>query len=368
MKILSRNDKEATIRLQAESLTDLYILDNIIEIGDKAFAYTSRRIRKEGAEKRSGDKGERIPLFLGVLVNDHGFSESVAQSQLRIKGTIIHDPTELTALGSSHTLKIEVGTPLTIQKEEWTSYHFELLEEANIAIKRPKIGIIAIERDMASFAILNNFEIQKFGPGHIRARTSRKISHGTQKKQVSTSENFFQTILDQIKKMREENIEKIIVGGPGFTKDKLIHFVNEKSALSVEMIPENASSGTSNGITEIIKRGAVEKIAQDYRVLKESKLIDEFVTRVAQEKNTATYGIDYIKETASMHAIECVLILDSYLREPDITKRNEIRSILKDIEAGNGKIIVIDQKTENGKRIRAFGGIIGLLRYPVAIT
>ena len=77
MKILSRNDKEATIRLQAESLTDLYILDNIIEIGDKAFAYTSRRIRKEGAEKRSGDKGERIPLFLGVLVNDHGFSEAV---------------------------------------------------------------------------------------------------------------------------------------------------------------------------------------------------------------------------------------------------------------------------------------------------
>ncbi|MFX0092751.1 MAG: mRNA surveillance protein pelota [Candidatus Hodarchaeota archaeon] len=367
MKIISRNDKDGSFQLQAESLTDLYILDNIIEIGDKVFARTRRRVKKEGSEKRTGDKGERISLFLGIQVSDHGFSEILEQPRLRIKGVIIHTPSELASLGSFHTLVIEVGIPLTIQKEEWTSYHFELLEEAKTALSRPKIGIIAVEREIASFAILNNFKIQKFGPGYIRARTPRKMVQGTKKAQDSMEGGFFQAIFDQIKKMHSENVEKIIIGGPGFTKDRLIHFVNEKKVFPVEIIPENVSSGTSSGIGEIIKRGTVEKIAQDYRFLKEANLIDEFVSRVGQDTNTVTYGMDYIEEIAPTHAIETVLILDSYLREPDVTKRKAIRGMLKQIEAGKGKVIVINQKSENGKRLKAFGGVIALLRYPIAL-
>ena len=88
MQILKKDLKSNNIIVRPESPTDLYILSNIIHIGDQVITKTHRRIRRAGTDGRSGDESKRIAMTIGINVEDFAFHDSFDNTRLRVKGKI----------------------------------------------------------------------------------------------------------------------------------------------------------------------------------------------------------------------------------------------------------------------------------------
>src|SRR3989338_4283282 len=108
MEILKQDLKRGLITLKPINMDDLWHLQQILEIGDKVTSKTERRITiKRGSEIVKGER-EIITLTISVgKINLDG--------QLRLTGKIVEGPENVTH--EHHTLSIEPGTVLTIEKE-----------------------------------------------------------------------------------------------------------------------------------------------------------------------------------------------------------------------------------------------------------
>ena len=60
-----------------------------------------------------------------------------------------------------------------------------------------------------------------------------------------------------------------------------------------------------------------------------------------------------------MSAIDTLLVLDSEIR------KNNVESIMNQVEEARGKVVVISENFEAGKKLESIGGIAALLRFSI---
>jgi len=157
LRIIAYEPRKETVKLQVENLDDLWVLYNVVVSGDTVYATTLRRVKRSKEEERA-DRGERIPLYLGIKVKDVSFHQY--STRLRIKGIIIHGPEDLVTIGGHHTLNVDVDDTITIVKEEWTGYAIKRLEDAVKATAAPQLLIVAIDAGEATIATASNYRLQ----------------------------------------------------------------------------------------------------------------------------------------------------------------------------------------------------------------
>jgi len=363
VQILHKDLRKSILKLKPLTATDLYVLSNVLEVGDHITGRTVRRVHRRGHESRSGDKGERIPVFLTIDAQEIGFHESTTQPRLRIRGRILEGPEDLVSVGSWHTFNIETGSILTIKKKDWTSYHFQLLDEAQQASQRKKIGLLVINTGQATMAIVDNFKVRT--AFQERFKIPRKTSSTkTRKHNIG---QFFRSIADILNRLISvEGIEHLVIGGPGFTKDHLVDFLAEGNILpDVSIQVETTSSALPAGIGELISRGTIDKLAAEYNIIQERKILDEFLSRLGKGLETITYGLDSVCQAAQMGAIDTLLVLDTLLRSQDDNKKQLIQTTLKQTEYSRGRLHVVAANSENGKQLDGLGGMLALLRFPI---
>ncbi|MFX0087809.1 MAG: mRNA surveillance protein pelota [Candidatus Hodarchaeota archaeon] len=361
MRILRQDLKNNRLVLRPENATDLYVLSNIISIGDQIIAKTSRRIRRSGSEGRSGDDSQRITMTIGIKVEDFAFQDSSVTNRLRVKGKIFQGPEQHVSIGSYHTLNLDLTQDLTIIKDEWSKYYLQLLEEAEEASKKPKICLMAVDKSEVCIGLLDNFKLT------IIAQEKSYISRKRTKEKVRSKET--QSFLDQVASIIRRNIvpetKNIVIGGPGFIKERIAAFLKDnfsKENLNI-IVVGSLSAGNRVGLSELLQMEAVDKLAQDFRVFEENKLIDEFLKRLNQGSTDIIYGFVEVKKMSNSGAIESLIMIDSLLRGGGGVNPEEIKLILQEIEKTRGKIMIISMQSENANRLKTFGGIIGLLRY-----
>ena len=113
MQIIHQDVKEGKVKVKAETLDDLWHLYHIIDPGDTVYAKTLRK-QSQRSDSLRAEKVEVIPVFLGVRaekINFHKFA-----NQVRVTGPIVYASREDVPLGKYHTIAIEEGTVVTIQK------------------------------------------------------------------------------------------------------------------------------------------------------------------------------------------------------------------------------------------------------------
>ena len=359
MRILKKDLRNQTIVLRPETPTDLYVLSNVINIGDKVIAKTSRRIRRSGSESRSGEESQRITMVIGVDVEDFAFQESIS-NRLRVKGKIFEGNEQYLSIGTYHTLNLELSQIITIIKQDWSKYYLQLLDDAVEASKKPVICLIAIDKSEVCIGLLDNFKLDiiMHEKSHIaRKRTKEKIRNKQQ-----------QTYLDQIAALLSRQVlpltKNIIIGGPGFSKEELFSFIKSKPTFNDVnvVVAGSVTGGNRVGISELLKMDVIDKIASDFRVLEENNLIDEFFKRMNQGSRDIAYGMNEIEKSASLGAIDTLIVLDTLLRIKETAA--QVQVTLKKIEETRGKIVIISSQSDNAKRLNTFGGALALLRYP----
>lgn len=361
MRILKTDMKNNQVVLRPDSATDLYILSNVISIGDRVITKSSRRVRRSGSEGRSGDDSQRITMVIGIEAEDFAFQDSSVSNRLRVKGKIFRGPEQYVSIGSYHTLNLELTNVITIIKPEWSKYFLELLKKAEEASKKPKICLIAADKAEVCIGLLDNFNLNIVA--HEKSRISRKLTK--EKVRSKQTQSFFDRIVLIISRQVLPETKKFVIGGPGFIKEQLTTFLKSKfpkENISV-IVAGSLSGGNRVGLSELLQMEAVDKLAADFQVFEENSLFDEFFKRINQGSTNVTYGFAEIRKIASTGAIETLVLLDSLLRGGKGINPDEVQQLLHEVEKTRGRIFIVSSQSENANQIKTFGGIVGLLRY-----
>ncbi|TET89073.1 MAG: mRNA surveillance protein pelota [Methanomassiliicoccales archaeon] len=343
MKILNKNEKTGEIKLLIQTPDDLWHIYNLVEPGDSVFA-TSYRREEKVRDKLRPERMEKKRMWIGLVVEKvefHDFSD-----RLRIHGVIEQAPQDL---GEHHTFNLTVKDNLTIVKK-WKGHQLARIEEAVEATHEPLITFLAIDDESVLMAQLHQYGIEELA--EIRSPRVGKMYP-----QKSAREEFFNEVTGKIKST--DVGEALIILGPGFDKDALYETIREKLpeiALKTSLFPTSHSGML--GVQEALKGGMASEILEKTRVALETKLVEELLSEISKEGKYA-YGPDQVRDATQRGAVLTLLVTNELIR------KEEIESLLKQVENAKGRIVVVSPKHEGGRKLKSLGGLGAILRYKV---
>jgi protein pelota len=348
LKVLGRDREAGSVKVRADSLDDLWHLHELVTPGDVVVALTYRTAEVKGAEERAG-KAEKRPMTLAVKVENvefHAFS-----NRLRLLGPIVEGPQDV---GSYHTIVVEPHTELTIRKVGgWRRHHEERLEEAIAATAKPLVTFLAIEDNEAVIAVLRQYGVQRMAEvfGHVSGK-----QYGSAK---GDEEAFFEEVLMALRDYRPEGAPLLVLG-PGFTKERFLSFARSKDAATVKGAAiEGTGQAGMTAIHEALKRGALERVAKDSRVARETAAVERLFEAMATDK-PCTYGVEETRRATEVGAVDTLLVVDHKVRDGSA---DALLDLARSIGA---QIHVVSTHHEAGKRFDALGGVGAVLRYRLA--
>ncbi|AIU70440.1 mRNA surveillance protein Pelota [Thermococcus eurythermalis] len=356
MQIIEEKPKEGIVKVKAETLDDLWHLYHVIDPGDVVYAKTLRK-QSQRADSLRAEKVEVIPVYLGVRaekINFHRFA-----NQVRVTGPIVYASRDDVPLGKYHTITIEEGTVVTIQKPRWKEHHIERLREAIEASKRAKVMIVVVDDGEADIALVREYGVEMVAS--IRRNLGGK-RYNTDRE--SEEKKFFHDLAKTVTELMErEKIERAIVAGPGFVKEDFYKFLRENyPELAKKVVIEDTSVTGRTGIYEVIKRGTVDKVYHENRVAKEVQLVEKVLENIAKNNGLAAYGLREVEEAVNYGAVETLLVLDELLKSEH---REKIEELMDAVRYARGEVVIVSSEHEGGEKLKALGGLAALLRFRV---
>lgn len=341
MKVLHRDLKEGKIKLLINSLEDLWHLERILALGDKVEGDSLRTVKFEKQQEKK---------HVRVVVEAERIEFSKTENRLRILGKIVSgSPEEFIQRGRHHTLEIEKGMKIVVQKPHWREYEIKRLKEAEKEAKKPRLRIIVLDEEKALTALVRGYGIE-YGP-EIYSNASKKDEKHQQKEQ-----EYYKKIIEYI----ERHSEQFIIAGPGFTKENVKKFMERKMPQLLSRIRwENCSYAERSGINELFKGGIVEKAIGEQRLEREQRLVEEFIT-VIHKNGKATYGIEQVKNAVTAGAVKTLLVLDELLRT-----NKDIQEIVENAGKTGAEILIVSSESDAGGKLQGLGGLAALLHYKV---
>ena len=331
--------------------------------------------------KNAGENG--IALFVGSII--------VGNNRNRMINVLVEDPPQ----------------PLLSFRYRCDSV-FELTQLEDMLIDKKSYGLFVIDRSEAAFGIatgkrihiqehlVSNIMGKHRQGGQSAQRFERLIEEAAHKFFKRASEHACDYWLPNL-----ENIQAIIVGGPGATKD----FVVKNDYFHHEIVKKIAKTtfdvGYSNesGIRELV--GNAGQMMGEIELDAERKVMDVFLSELIKTHPKATYGQQMVKQALDQGAVQKLLISEA-LRKNTITLqcggcRHEWKITIGRMEAmpncpscdvsgdkakeldnvslidelsvmavkSNTELVYISVDTEEGSQLMlGFGGLAAILRYP----
>ncbi|MBU1197911.1 mRNA surveillance protein pelota [Candidatus Micrarchaeota archaeon] len=337
--------EETELKGDIETLEDLWLLSRIIERGDKLIGTSFRRVK--ALDLQRADSGEKKRVKLLLEIDQVEYAE--ASNKLRVTGKILEaSPPEFAQQGQFHTLDLEIHTRFTLIKA-FQIYHKKLLEEARKKARAAKALIIAMDEHHALFATLQQnglrflFEIEN----QASKRDAKTFS--------TMQQQFFEEVLEAAKKRKAE---RMIIAGPGFTKDEFKRFAQNKDpVISKTFWFEHASSAEKTAVFELLKKGLLQKVVSGQKIQDEFLALERLKKSLGTLDGFAVYGIEPVREALSAGAVDTLLIADSLLRSD-----KSFNSLLEQSEKLGARILIFNSEDDAGKEFAAFQ-LAALLRF-----
>ena len=330
--------------------------------------------------KTPGERG--LAIFVGHVI--------VGNNKSRLIITVIDDPPE--------------AFPSFRYRCDST---FEVSQLEEMLIDRTAYGLFVIDRSESAYGIASGKRMHC--QEHITSQVPSKHGRGGQSAQrferliEEAAHNFFQKSAERACNYwlpQIENLQGIIVGGPGATKDFVVkkdYFHHEIKKLIREPLFDVGYSNES-GLRELIQRagGLMDQIELDA----ERNLVDQFLREVMQNHPKATYGEAMVRSALGQGAVHTLLLSEALRQrrvgwtckkckhEWEATQSNrsnipncpscDSENITEDPDrsmdlvdelsmlAGHisAKVSLISMDTEEGATLKdSFGGIAAILRY-----
>jgi protein pelota len=334
-------DGYGTVTLVPENLDDLWHLKYVVEDGDTVSALTQRRVERNDDMTRSTG-GERETLDVELEVDDVEFARFA--NRLRVSGVIRSCDRE-TEIGNHHTVNVEKNDEITVTKD-WKPDQLERIEEAEEADEN-EVAVATVEEGEAHVHTVRAHGVEE------RATLTGTTGKGDD---AAPRKELFGELASVLE---NTDADAVVLAGPGFTKRDAYDYMEENAPeLAETVVVEDTASVGGRGVHEVLKRGAVERVAEEARVSEEARLVDELMERVGKE-GAAAYGLDAVQDAVEYGAVEHLLVVDEFLRG----HRNEIDPLIEGAEQKGGDVTVLSSEFEPGQRVDHLGGVAALLRY-----
>lgn len=336
MKILKKDLKNNLVTLKIENPNDVWTLEKLITPGDMISGKTLRRVQIQREE--TSEKAGKKPMWLKIEAEKIEFHETTGK--LRITGRILEGPEEAQK-ASYHTFVGEEGAILTIEKN-WKKWQLDKIKKS--FKKTPDILLCLLDERRADFSIISE-KIKEVG--EVRNPKAGKDEYGTKE--------YFGKIIPFLES-KSEKVDKIVIAGPGFTKEDLYAELKEKTGISEKVLVENVSHTGKTGIQEAIKRGIIERVMKESRLVEETKYVEEALAELGKD-GLVTYGKGKIEEGIEFGAVKTLLVSESVIKE------NE--DLIEKAEKNRAKVVVVSDEHEAGEKLLNFGGLLALLRFKI---
>ncbi len=208
-------------------------------------------------------------------------------------------------------------------------------------------------------------------------------------------DQFMKEIADKAKnaflqKARDGDLLGIVVGGPGFTKDKLVDNDYLQSELDEKVLGKRSLNYSGEeALEELVSKS--EEMIQDSRMIREKNLVSEFLENLREESGKAEYGPGQVWEALGMGAVDTVLVSESmelfhavyeddsgeerhvFEEEAEIDESNEnlthlgdlVEDIASKAEEMSTDFEIVSTRHEEGQRLENLGGVAAILRYRI---
>ena len=274
---------------------------------------------------------------------------------------------------------------------------------------KPKdvFGLLVVDRSEATIGVLRGSKTVILK--NIQSRVPSKHGRGGQSQQrferliEIAAHEFFKKVGEVASDfLLQENVQGLLIGGPGATKD----YFAEKDFLDYrlkEKIVDTFDTGYTNefGLTELMQKA--EDALKDLDIMKEKELMMRFLREVTKStKSLASYGEEEVRKHLIMGAVEILLLSGSLRRyrstlsckgcgfeemrtddreiedseylvcqkcgstNIEVASVDLVEELSREAEKVNTTVELIgDEFAEGQTLVSAFGGIAAILRYPV---
>ena len=216
MKVSHFDRKTGELKLQIDTLDDMWHLERVLREGDVVEAHSMRTYKV-------GEREEKKHITVRIKVEKIEFAKH--SNRLRVLGTIVWgEPEEFVQMGRHHTVDVSEGEKLKIIKA-WKSHELNRLRDAEKESKKPRLRIIVLDEQNALTAEVRAYGIEYGAEFHS---SGSKKDEGYEK----ARDKYFDKIIGEI----DRHPEKYLVAGPGFTKENLRSYINKKNPLLLKRI------------------------------------------------------------------------------------------------------------------------------------
>lgn len=343
MKIIHHDELEGKLKVEPQCPEDLWYLQKIIEPGDGVEGVSFRRFKSEGEE---GESGEKKKIHVLLRAEQVEFAENALK--LRVTGKIESgSPEEFAPKGAFHTLDVEVHARVTLYKK-LTAYHWSILNEAKKRSSHVKAFLVVLDEHQATLAELQLQGLKFVAEIHFR---------GT-KKDPKAFEEAQKAYFSEITKALEGK-EHVVIAGPGFAKDNLKKYLDEKHpSVSKKARFEYAASAEKTGVYELLKRGVIEKALGEQRLAKEFELMEKFKASIGRDDHLCVYGFTAVQSAVEAGAASELLVSETLLKDKTAQK------IMERARQTGAELHVFDSESQPGAELKAFK-MAALLRYAI---
>jgi peptide chain release factor subunit 1 len=268
-------------------------------------------------------------------------------------------------------------------------------------------GLIVCDKSEAAIGYLQGssvktaYTLDSNVPGKTRAGGQSAQRFARLRKEMLKS--FLQEIAEKaqnafLEKAREEKLLGIVVGGPGFVKDKLIDDDYLHQELQDKIITRESLGHSGEGALEELVQKAEESL-QDSEAVREKQKVNRFLENLKEENGKSEYGIEQVENALKMGAVDTILIsedVELYRAEYECPNEHEeeiwedkpeiedsidceecgeemdleeishvVDALGEKAEEMSSDLEIISSEHEEGQRLLNMGGVAAILRYRI---
>ena len=302
----------------------------------------------------------------------------------------------------------EVIPPQTIESRHYRcDKEFVLQPLKDMIVDDRVYGLIVADKSEAAIGYLQGnsiktaYTLDSNVPGKTRAGGQSAQRFARLRKEMLKT--FLGEIADKSKsafldKAQDDKLLGIIVGGPGFVKEKLVEDDYLHQELQEKIVTVESLGHSGEGALKELVQKAEESI-QDSQAVKEKQLVNKFLDNLKEENGKSEYGLEPVKKALDMGAVETVLIsedlelfhatyecgngheeevfeekpeIEDEMKCPECEGNMELEEISHIVDAlgeiaenMGSELEIISTEHEEGQRLMNMGGVAAILRYRI---
>lgn len=284
---------------------------------------------------------------------------------------------------------------------------FELTQLEDMLVDKKSYGLFVIDRSEAAYGIASGKRIHV--QEHLVSNIMGKHRQGGQSAQrferliEEAAHNFFKRASEHACDYwlpELENIQSIIIGGPGATKDFVVknEYFHHEIAKKIAGTTFDVGYSNDSGVRELVENAG--SLMNEIELDAERQLMNAFLQELIKPSPKATYGEMMIRNALDAGAVDTLLISESMRKSrvklectscsnqweasignldenPDcpscdsnkikeISRQSLVDDFIEIAQKTNAQIKFVSVDTEEGAQLsEGFAGLAALLRYPM---